>query len=80
MKVLGIDIGGTKCALTVASIEKNNVDFLHKESFATSDFKPTLNEIISRSKALVKQFDGIVAAGISCGGPLDSKAHAFASF
>ena len=43
MKVLGIDIGGTKCALTVASVEQENVDFLHKESFATTDFKTTLN-------------------------------------
>lgn len=73
MKVLGIDIGGTKCALTVASVEQENVEFLHKESFATTDFKTTLNEIITRSKALVGQLGGIVAAGISCGGPLDSK-------
>ena len=27
MKVLGIDIGGTKCALTVASVEQENVEF-----------------------------------------------------
>ncbi len=74
MKVLGIDIGGTKCALTVASVEQENVDFLHKESFATTDFKTTLNEIITRSKVLVARFEGIAAAGISCGGPLDSKA------
>ena len=73
MKVLGIDIGGTKCALTVASVEQENVEFLHKESFATTDFKTTLNEIITRSKDLVGQYEGIVAAGISCGGPLDSK-------
>ena len=73
MKVLGIDIGGTKCALTVASIRNNSVYFLHKESFATTDFKTTLNEIIARSKALVGQFEGLLAAGISCGGPLDSK-------
>lgn len=73
MKVLGIDVGGTKCALTVASVVQDDVEFLHKESFATSDFKTTLGEIISRSKALVGKFDGILAAGISCGGPLDSK-------
>ena len=73
MKVLGIDIGGTKCALTVASVEKEIVEFLHKESFATADFKSTLGEIIARAKALVIKFDGLAAAGISCGGPLDSK-------
>jgi glucokinase len=73
MKVLGIDIGGTKCALTVASVENENVEFIHKESFATADFKSTLGEIIARAKALVIKFDGLAAAGISCGGPLDSK-------
>lgn len=49
MRVLGIDIGGTKCALTVASVELENVEFLYKESFATTDFNTTLNEIITRS-------------------------------
>ena len=73
MKVLGIDIGGTKCALTVASINASAVHFLHKESFSTTDFLTTFGEIRSRSKKLVQEFEGIVAAGVSCGGPLDSK-------
>ena len=73
MKVLGIDIGGTKCALTVASVEATDVEFLHKESFATTDFATTFGEIRSRAKRLVDEFDGIAAAGVSCGGPLDSK-------
>lgn len=73
MKVLGIDIGGTKCALTVASVEQDNVEFLHKESFATADFRTTLDEIVSRAKALVSRYEGMAAAGVSCGGPLDSR-------
>lgn len=73
MKVLGIDIGGTKCALTVAEIADDKVQFLHKEAFPTEDFRTTLNGIVARSKAIVDKFDGIKAAGISCGGPLDSR-------
>lgn len=73
MNVLGIDIGGTKCALTVASVEQGQVKFLHKESFATADFRTTLDEIVSRAKALVSGFEGMAAAGVSCGGPLDSR-------
>lgn len=73
MKVLGIDIGGTKCALTVASVEQGQVKFLHKESFATADFRTTLDEIVSRAKALVSGYEGMAAAGVSCGGPLDSR-------
>lgn len=73
MKVLGIDIGGTKCALTIAEIKGETVEFVHKEAFATKDFKTTLNEIIVRSKAMTDKYEHIEAAGISCGGPLDSK-------
>lgn len=73
MKVLGIDIGGTKCALTVAEVEGGKVGFLHKEAFPTKDFRTTLDEIIGRSRSLVDGYEGIRAAGISCGGPLDSR-------
>ena len=73
MKVLGIDIGGTKCALTVAEVDGDRLSFLHKETFATQDFKTTLDEIIVRSKAMTEKHECIEAAGISCGGPLDSK-------
>ena len=45
MKVLGIDIGGTKCALTVASVEATDVEFLHKESVATTDFATKLADV-----------------------------------
>ena len=67
MKVLGIDIGGTKCALTIAEIKGETVEFVHKEAFATKDFKTTLNEIIVRSKAMTDKYEHIEAAGISCG-------------
>ena len=56
MKVLGIDIGGTKCALTVANVEATDVEFLHKESFATTEFATTFGEIRSRAKRLVDSF------------------------
>lgn len=67
MEFLGIDIGGTKCAV-VRGNEKG--DILEKEKIATSDVKTTLNaifEIAQRMKG------NSVSVGISCGNPLDSE-------
>lgn len=67
MKLLGIDIGGTKCAVVVGN-EKGEV--LSKEKFPTTTVDETLQRIISAAK---KMSDGCVAVGISCGSPLDSE-------
>lgn len=66
MKLLGIDIGGTKCAVVVGNVKG---EVLQKEKFPTTDVKETLERIIRTAKAMA---DGCVAVGISCGGPLDS--------
>lgn len=67
MEFLGIDIGGTKCAVVRGDKDGN---ILEKVRFDTTTKDETLENIISASKELLK---GSVAAGISCGGPLDSK-------
>lgn len=62
---IGIDIGGTKCAVVLGDemhIEK-------KIKFATSSCEETL-ENIEKAVAEIGEGDAI---GISCGGPLDSK-------
>ncbi len=74
MKVLGFDIGGTKCAVITAEWDGSNIKLLKKEKCAT-DSKLTPVQIIDKLIALA---DGILdckpdAIGISCGGPLDSK-------
>lgn len=67
MEFLGIDIGGTKCAVTRGD---ENGQILEKVRFDTTSKDETIKNIISASKKLL---EGSVAAGISCGGPLDSK-------
>jgi len=79
-KYIGIDIGGTKCAATLASecgageIPK----ILSKKSFDTIAGKPadTVKKILEAVEECLAetgtQTSEISAAGISCGGPLDS--------
>ena len=62
----GIDIGGTKCSISVGSAENG---IMNKIVFKTTHVDETLNNIIN---AVGKLGRG-EAIGISCGGPLDSK-------
>lgn len=69
MNYVGIDIGGTKCAVVLAD---ENADILKKVSFDTikGNWRPNLERIF----AAIRSFDGkFCAIGISCGGPLDSE-------
>lgn len=67
MKLLGIDIGGTKCAVVVGN---ENGEVLEKKKFPTTTVDETLKNIMSAAKELS---NGCVAVGISCGSPLDSE-------
>lgn len=74
MKILGFDIGGTKCAVITAEWNGNNIKLLKKEKCST-DHSLTPTQMIEK---LIVLADGILgdkpdAIGISCGGPLDSK-------
>lgn len=72
---LGIDIGGTKCAV-LAGME--DMKILEKKVFPTETQKgadhaiglllSTASEVVSRAG-----IEGLKAIGISCGGPLDSR-------
>ena len=65
---LGIDIGGTKCALVKGIKEEDgSLRILEKIRFETRGFEETLGKIFEAAEALMP-FDKI---GISCGGPLD---------
>ena len=75
---LGIDIGGTKCAVTAA--EKEKADILTKIAFETAcerGWRAVVGDIISSAEKVMQNLNAkprdILAAGISCGGPLDSK-------
>lgn len=67
MEYLGIDIGGTKCAV-VRGDEKGNI--FEKEKFETTTVFETVEKIKETAKRLKGKSE---AVGISCGGPLDSK-------
>lgn len=66
---IGIDIGGTKCAVVKG---EGNGKILEKKAFATTNFRETFDNILKTTDELVENED-IVAIGISCGGPLDSQ-------
>lgn len=67
MELLGIDIGGTKCAV-IRGTEKGEI--LEKESFLTTSVDETIERIILLAEKLKGESKAI---GISCGGPLDSE-------
>lgn len=67
MNYLGIDIGGTKCAVLFGD-DKGNI--LKKETTATTTVNETLNWIVATAEKLKGDSKAI---GISCGGPLDSE-------
>lgn len=66
--LLGVDIGGTKCALILA---ENDGTIRSRVAEPTKDRDTTLSWILEGAKKLAGEYD-ICAVGISCGGPLDS--------
>lgn len=78
MRYLGIDIGGTKCAVILGN---ENGEILNKIRFDTlpqRGYKAVLDEICAGMEQLLSRkglsAHDIASAGISCGGPLDSRA------
>ena len=73
MLLCGIDIGGTKCALSIGNADANgNVEILYKEKFETLPPTQTLEKFSEILENCIKD-KTVDAIGISCGGPLDSK-------
>ena len=70
---IGFDIGGTKCAVSLGEITDGNIRVLKREETPTlEDPIETLSILAPFVKKWVKEY-GVKSAGISCGGPLDSK-------
>lgn len=73
MNYIGLDIGGTKCAATIAKIG-HSIEISDKIVFPTADLSP--QEVIDRFCDFIDDHmkqDKLGGIGISCGGPLDSK-------
>lgn len=75
--LLGIDIGGTKCAVIYGKDTDGSVEIIDKSRFETTEVNGTIANILSELKEMCRKHkldsgntNGI---GISCGGPLDSR-------
>ena len=74
--VAGIDIGGTKCAVTLGRLADDGVVILAKRRFATLlGAQATLARLVDDLRALLTEsgLTAPAAIGVSCGGPLDSR-------
>lgn len=72
-RYLGLDIGGTKCAVSIGEIDDNGIRILEREETPTTSPLDTLKHLQAFVFAWKERYAPI-AAGISCGGPLDQKA------
>lgn len=69
----GIDIGGTKCAVSIGKATDNSINIITKKQFPTPESPQTaLNTILEILENLSAERT-IDSIGISCGSPLDSK-------
>lgn len=80
-RIIGVDIGGTKCAISLGMINEAGVSLVDKIIFGTASFAcvdKVIDEIKSSIKKIINQNalreENINAIGISCGGPLDARA------
>ena len=80
--LVGIDVGGTKCAVILARTEAGQEDFLFldRKCFATDAYKgpeQVIGQLIVLVRELLDSFEvkteDVIGIGISCGGPLDHK-------
>lgn len=77
MKILiGLDIGGTKCAVSRGVVGAERIEILGREEFPTAglSWRETLEAFARRIEAVLAGAEKpeLAAIGISCGGPLDS--------
>ena len=71
-KYIGIDIGGTKCAVIVGEYENDKIKIISRTAFAT-DANEDPMVTIGKFCEIISQESDFEAIGISCGGPLDSR-------
>ena len=85
MYLYGFDIGGTKCAVILAKVEGDQVDFLERYEMKTlGDWKKVLDELSENALMIAKKYglttgtegeNCVICGGISCGGPLSPDRH-----
>ena len=74
--IAGIDIGGTKCAISFAEYS-DDIQILQRIAFPMPDSEPdaVLNLFAGHIREAINRHEGwkLMAVGVSCGGPLDSR-------
>ena len=76
---IGLDIGGTKCAISTGEPVGDTIKILSREEFPTAGlaWRQVLGEFARRIDCIVSSNSNsdfqLSSIGISCGGPLDSK-------
>jgi len=78
MNVIGIDIGGTKCAVTYGRANNDgSIEIVDKAKFDTAKVNETIDNLLKTTSAIMQKYSldsgNTSAIGVSCGGPLDSK-------
>lgn len=71
----GVDIGGTKCAVSIGVVSEKGVDIIDKIKFPTpGDPKEAVEALVSNLKLLSEKHPDkrMESIGVSCGSPLDS--------
>lgn len=68
---IGLDIGGTKCAISTGTAEDGSIKILSREEFPTAGL--SWKEVLEAFAGRIAKLNNPEAIGISCGGPLDSK-------
>ena len=76
-RLLGVDIGGTKCAIIYGIEQQGELQVKDKIRFETTKVDETLQNIMDNLTIMMTRHgltrENTSAIGISCGGPLDSK-------
>jgi len=76
-RLLGIDVGGTKCAIIYGIEQEGELQVEDKIRFETTQVDETLQHILDNLSVMMTRHnltpENTSAIGISCGGPLDSK-------
>lgn len=77
INLLGVDIGGTKCAVVYGIDIDGQIRIEDKVRFDTLDVNNTISRILNELKRLCLKYslnpENTRGIGISCGGPLDSR-------
>lgn len=73
---LGMDIGGTKCAVVISEKNSNSVkDKIRFETKVERGYSEIIAELISSALEIMERngvsAEDVIACGVSCGGPLD---------